>query len=92
MSTSHWLTNIKLETGYLQDDKGAYTTTTELFHLKIEDGKIIERHSSNYKISDNEKRWTEEDFWHCHLLKKCTTILIRPIYLLIGRHAGRSKT
>ncbi|KML40269.1 amidohydrolase [Cytobacillus firmus] len=56
MSTSHWLTNIKLETGYLQDDKGAYTTTTELFHLKIEDGKIIEKQGSTYKISENEKK------------------------------------
>jgi cytosine/adenosine deaminase-related metal-dependent hydrolase len=55
MSTPYWLTNIKLETGYLQDDKGSYTTKTELFHLKIEDGKITEKQSSSFEISENEE-------------------------------------
>jgi predicted amidohydrolase YtcJ len=54
MPKSHWLTNIKLETGYLKDEKGVYTTKTELFHLKIEDGKVIEKQSSGYEISKNE--------------------------------------
>ncbi|WP_394137865.1 amidohydrolase [Cytobacillus oceanisediminis] len=55
MSTPYWLTNIKLETGYLQDDKGTYITKTELFHLKIEDGKIIEKQISSFEISENEE-------------------------------------
>lgn len=55
MSTPYWLTNIKLETGYLQDDKGSYTTKTELFHLKIEDGKITEKQISSFEISENEE-------------------------------------
>ncbi|WP_026581759.1 amidohydrolase [Bacillus sp. J33] len=54
MSTSFWLKNIKLETGYLQDEKGAYTTKTEIFHLKIEGGKIVEKQYSSYEIPKDE--------------------------------------
>lgn len=41
MSEITWLTNVKLETGELRLDNGAYETETALFHLKIEDGVIV---------------------------------------------------
>lgn len=40
--TSYWLTNVRLETGWL-DDEGAVTgTETGLFHIRIEEGKFAE--------------------------------------------------
>ena len=42
MSEVTWLTNVKLETGDRQLDNGAYETETALFHLKIENGVILE--------------------------------------------------
>lgn len=55
MSTSYWLKNVQLETGYLQDKKGVYTTKTEVFHLKIQDGKIAEKQSHSFEIPHGEK-------------------------------------
>ncbi|WP_209121778.1 amidohydrolase family protein [Alkalihalobacillus sp. BA299] len=55
MSTPYWLTNIRLETGYLQDEKGIYSTKTEVFHLKIEAGKIIEKKNQGFVIPRDEK-------------------------------------
>ncbi|MFJ5759990.1 amidohydrolase [Neobacillus sp. NPDC093182] len=55
MNTPYWLTNVKLETGYIQDEKGVYETKTELFHLKIEDGKIVEKKSNSFAIPQAEK-------------------------------------
>jgi cytosine/adenosine deaminase-related metal-dependent hydrolase len=55
MSTSYWLTNVRLETGYIQDEKGAYETKTELFHIKIENGKIIDKQKSSFTIPSGEK-------------------------------------
>ncbi|KAB7705039.1 amidohydrolase family protein [Bacillus aerolatus] len=56
MSTPYWLTNVQLETGYLQDEKGAYTTKTELYHLKIQDGKIIEKQNQNFEIPQGKRK------------------------------------
>jgi cytosine/adenosine deaminase-related metal-dependent hydrolase len=53
--TSYWLTNVRLETGYIQDKKGAYTTETKLFNLKIEDGKIVDKQSDSFIIPEAEK-------------------------------------
>ncbi|WP_078410047.1 amidohydrolase [Priestia abyssalis] len=55
MSTPYWLKNVRLETGYLQDEKGVYTTKTEVFHLKIQDGKIVEKQSHSFEIPHGEK-------------------------------------
>ncbi|MEH6993903.1 amidohydrolase family protein [Neobacillus drentensis] len=55
MTTPCWLTNVRLETGYVQDGKGVYETKTELFHLKIEDGKIVEKKSNSFAIPQAEK-------------------------------------
>ncbi|QCJ42227.1 deaminase [Bacillus sp. S3] len=55
MTTPYWLTNVRLETGYIQDEKGVYETNTELFHLKFEDGKIVEKKSNTYVIPQGEK-------------------------------------
>ncbi|MDQ0973132.1 cytosine/adenosine deaminase-related metal-dependent hydrolase [Neobacillus niacini] len=54
MTTPYWLTNVRLETGYFQDENGAYETKTELFHLKIEDGRIVEKQSNSYAIQPSE--------------------------------------
>jgi cytosine/adenosine deaminase-related metal-dependent hydrolase len=42
MSKARWLSNVKLETGERWLDNGTVETETSLFHLKIDDGKIIE--------------------------------------------------
>jgi cytosine/adenosine deaminase-related metal-dependent hydrolase len=55
MTTPYWLTNVRLETGYIQDEKGTYETKTELFHLKIEDGRIVEKQSNSFAIQPSEK-------------------------------------
>ncbi|MFK9090361.1 amidohydrolase [Bacillus salipaludis] len=55
MTTPYWLTNIRLETGYIQVEKGVYETKTELFHLKFEDGNIVEKKSNSYIIPQGEK-------------------------------------
>ncbi|PGY09703.1 amidohydrolase [Bacillus sp. AFS031507] len=54
MTTSYWLTNVRLETGYVQDEKGVYETKTELFHLKIQGGKIAEKQKLRYNIPSGE--------------------------------------
>ncbi|WP_066065048.1 amidohydrolase [Neobacillus soli] len=56
MSTSYWLTNVRLETGYTQDEKGVYETKTELFHLKIQDGIIVEKKSNSFGLLEGEKK------------------------------------
>jgi cytosine/adenosine deaminase-related metal-dependent hydrolase len=55
MTTSYWLINVRLETGYIQDEIGAHVTKTGLFHLKIEDGKIIEIQGSDSAIPLGDK-------------------------------------
>lgn len=54
MTTSYWLTNVRLETGYVQDEKGVYETKTELFHLKIQSGKIVEKQKQSFSIPSDE--------------------------------------
>lgn len=54
MTTPYWLTNVRLETGYAQDEKDAYYTETELFHLKIKDGKITEKKSASFVLPSDE--------------------------------------
>jgi cytosine/adenosine deaminase-related metal-dependent hydrolase len=40
MSRIYWLTNARLETGYIKENDRVAGTKTELFHLLIEDGRI----------------------------------------------------
>ncbi|MBS4211544.1 MULTISPECIES: amidohydrolase [Neobacillus] len=54
MSAPYWLTNVRLETGYQQDEKGDYETKTSLFHLKIEDGKFVEKKDATFVIPSGE--------------------------------------
>ncbi|WP_144554997.1 amidohydrolase [Bacillus sp. X1(2014)] len=54
MTTSYWLTNVRLETGYIQDEKGVYETKTELFHLKIQDGEIVDKQQQSFIIPSDE--------------------------------------
>ncbi|MCH6264115.1 MULTISPECIES: amidohydrolase [Neobacillus] len=56
MTASYWLTNVRLETGYQQDEKGVYETKTSLFHLKIADGKIIEKKDASFVIPSGETK------------------------------------
>lgn len=55
MVASYWLTNVRLETGYVKDEYKAYETKTELFHLKIENGKIAEKQNYRFEIPAEEK-------------------------------------
>jgi cytosine/adenosine deaminase-related metal-dependent hydrolase len=55
MTTSYWLINVRLETGYIHDEIGAHSTKTGLFHLKIEDGKITEIQGSDSAIPLGDK-------------------------------------
>ena len=50
MSKVKWLSNVKLETGEKMLDNGTVETETALFHLKIENGKIVEQLRGNEKI------------------------------------------
>jgi cytosine/adenosine deaminase-related metal-dependent hydrolase len=50
MTTPYWLTNVRLETGYLQDENGVFTTKTDIYHLKIEAGKIVEKQPQYFPI------------------------------------------
>jgi cytosine/adenosine deaminase-related metal-dependent hydrolase len=54
MTTPYWLKNVKLETGYIQDQQGIYETKTELFHLKFQDGKIVEKQNNSFVIPPGE--------------------------------------
>ncbi|WP_423801979.1 amidohydrolase [Neobacillus sp. SAB-20_R2A] len=56
MTASYWLTNVRLETGYQQDEKGVYETKTSLFHLKIEDGKFVEKKDTTFVIPSGETK------------------------------------
>jgi cytosine/adenosine deaminase-related metal-dependent hydrolase len=40
MNRTYWLTNARLETGYIKENDRVAGTKTELFHLLIEDGNI----------------------------------------------------
>ncbi|MDQ0198736.1 amidohydrolase [Neobacillus ginsengisoli] len=55
MAVPYWLTNVRLETGYIKDEKDVYETKTELFHLKIQDGKIIDKQNNSFVIPAGEK-------------------------------------
>ena len=50
MSKVKWLSNVKLETGEKQLENGTVETLTSLFHLKIENGKIVEQLDGNESI------------------------------------------
>jgi cytosine/adenosine deaminase-related metal-dependent hydrolase len=55
MTTPYWLTNVRLETGYVQDESGVFSTATELFHLKVQNGNIVEKHEAHFVIPAGEK-------------------------------------
>ncbi|WP_313892785.1 amidohydrolase [Psychrobacillus sp.] len=50
MSKVKWLSNVKLETGERQLENGTVETLTSIFHLKIENGKIVEQLDANDSI------------------------------------------
>lgn len=54
MQKEFWLTNVLLEVGYVRDENKTITTKTDLFQLKIVDGKIVEKKEKNDKISPEE--------------------------------------
>ena len=47
------LTNVKLEIGERVNDNGSVETVTALFHLKIEDGKIVEIMKATDAVPNN---------------------------------------
>ncbi|MBP0723626.1 amidohydrolase family protein [Bacillus sp. RG28] len=50
---AYWLTNAKLEVGYHYKDGIVSGTKTDLFHVRIEDGKINEIISANQPLETN---------------------------------------
>lgn len=51
VNASYWLTNVRLETGYLYENDIVCGTKTDIHHVKIEDGKIAEIVSSNTPLN-----------------------------------------
>lgn len=51
VNASYWLTNVRLETGYLYENDIVSGTKTDIHHVKIEDGKIAEIVSSNTPLN-----------------------------------------
>lgn len=49
-----WVLNVKLETGSYTDGEDYTYTTTEKFHLKIENGKITDQIPATHDIPDSE--------------------------------------
>lgn len=56
MKKKFWLTNVLLEVGYVGDENNTYTTKTDLYHLKIVDGKIVEKKEKKDKVSPEENQ------------------------------------
>lgn len=77
MSSTFWLTNARLETGYLVENDVITGTKTECFHLFIQDGKIAKIISSTEALEDDfPKKDTQQLLVlpsfiekHCHLDK-----------------------
>ncbi|CEG25785.1 amidohydrolase [Bacillus sp. B-jedd] len=56
MTKAYWLRNVRLETGYIKNEAEAVVATeTDLFNLKIEDGRILEKHSADFVIPAGEE-------------------------------------
>ncbi|MUV36789.1 N-acyl-D-amino-acid deacylase [Lentibacillus sp. JNUCC-1] len=51
--TATWLLNVKLETGSYTDEDNYTYTSTDLFHLKIEDGKIVQQISAKEDLPEH---------------------------------------
>ena len=51
MSKIKWLTNVKLEVGNIELSNGSIGTKTDLFHLKIEDGIIVDQLLANKNLA-----------------------------------------
>jgi cytosine/adenosine deaminase-related metal-dependent hydrolase len=62
MTAPYWIKNVRLETGYIQDEEGNYETKTELFHLKIQDKKFVEVKNSSYLIPAEEETIDAKSF------------------------------
>ncbi|MGO0058868.1 amidohydrolase family protein [Brevibacillus fluminis] len=52
MASAYWLTNVRLESGFRYEEERIAGTTTELCHLKIEDGKIAQIVSADTALTD----------------------------------------
>ncbi|WP_391207028.1 amidohydrolase [Psychrobacillus sp. L4] len=52
MSKVKWLSNVRLETGERLLGNGTVETETALFHLKVEEGKIVDQLAANEAIPD----------------------------------------
>lgn len=82
MSKVKWLSNVKLEIGEKLLHNGTIETETGLFHLKVEDGKIVDQLSANenvpagYKVIDMKQKLALPTFkeMHNHLDKTYMTL------------------
>lgn len=77
MSSTFWLTNARLETGYIVENDVITGTKTECFHIFIQDGKIAKILSSKEIITDDLPKKDAKQLLvlpsfkekHCHLDK-----------------------
>ncbi|WP_391119599.1 amidohydrolase [Psychrobacillus sp. L3] len=53
MTTSYWLKNVRLETGFMKENEKVIGTKTNLFHLFILEGKIANIIRMEEQITDN---------------------------------------
>ncbi|QFF97743.1 deaminase [Psychrobacillus glaciei] len=53
MTTSYWLKNVRLETGFMKENEKVIGTKTDLFHLFISEGKIANIIRMEDQITDN---------------------------------------
>ncbi|WP_404454765.1 amidohydrolase family protein [Virgibacillus necropolis] len=51
-----WVQNVKLETGSYTDEEGYGSTKTGIFHLKVEEGKIVDQIHEHNSIPDSDSR------------------------------------
>ncbi|WP_257349946.1 amidohydrolase [Pseudalkalibacillus decolorationis] len=51
-----WIQNVKLETGSFTDEEGYGYTKTGIFHLKVDDGKIVDQIDEHSSIPDTDSK------------------------------------
>lgn len=80
MYKAYWLTNVTLDSGYVYEDGSLEGTETALYNIRIKDGVIEEMQvaqglplMTDLPVQDAKKLLA------LPLLKRCITILIKPI-------------
>ncbi|WP_057764554.1 amidohydrolase [Cytobacillus praedii] len=53
----YWLTNLRLEVGYYYENGAITGTKTEIFHVRIQDGKVLEIVSADKQLEPQLPKW-----------------------------------